>query len=193
MSNGNGDSDDIEIVIKGKKAQPAAGGGSGLPPAKPPAPARPVPIGGSGAQVLPASPMPPMQPPGSSSWLESNWKALAVVGFAVVVAILGGFFAGQATRDSNAQISNRLEVQKQAAIEHETTALRNQKSDLSSRFRNTLAARQQSSYSKGRSEGYTSGFSSGQTEGFDRGKKEGFNIGYACGMSPTCTPRNYGY
>jgi flagellar biosynthesis/type III secretory pathway protein FliH len=155
--------DDIEIVIKGKPSRPDEGNGGIMPPRQriQPASASP-PAAVTRVQATPVGP-PPAQPSVTSAQGNEN-SAIKTLLIALLVAVVSlgiGFFAGKGTRESSTQVSDRIEAIQKQDSQHEASALKAQKSDLSGRFQNTLEQRTQESYQRG--------VGDGQQEGYQRG------------------------
>jgi hypothetical protein len=149
---------------------------------------------------------PPGPSPSSGGSRRGRWRIVAI-GVAALLAAAGAaagtFFVGQGTRQSEDQVNARLQRlaahDKRVYTQQAQAALKQQKQQLTGKFRQQRQEAVTQAEERGRSVGYSSGqqagYSSGKSEGYDQGHAQGEATGYADGFDEgTCyTPVTFEY
>lgn len=140
-------------------------------------------------------------PPPAFDAPKSHRKVLKLAGliaaFALIGAglLVGGFFVGQSTRQSDAAVEQRLADQATRDHQQASAALSAQAAHLKKQARQAADAARSAGYSSGQSVGYQSGVNDGTSQGFSQGYDEGNFDGYGQGFDEgTCyDPITYAY
>jgi hypothetical protein len=151
---------------------------------------------GYAGYVAPAGPpvVPPIAPPvavgpaGGPVRSSGFWIALTgIVSALVVIALLGGYFIGQSTRLSNADVQTKINQQAHAdqlAQQRALDALRVELNDrAAARVRRASARAERRGLREGRAEGRQAGFEQGRSTGFSEGQSSGYASGQQEGYS----------
>jgi hypothetical protein len=143
--------------------------------------------------VLPQMMLPPDAIGGRNA--KPKWRGWRLAGVILSFALLGagllvgGFFIGESTRDSESVVEQKLadqatrdHAQASAALEAQSERLNEKVSRVADQARaDGYSSGQSDGYSSGQSAGYSSGVSDGNAQGYSQGYDEGNVSGYSAG------------